>query len=390
MRSPYLNLNLITASKTLASQIVIATFLTGCAMVNPYFDSNKKHHTPTGFINNYPVADVPSVSEIITWQANKFLKGGTPKPTEFVKGYAGFPVVKPDLGALKSNCSDAILTSLGRCKEISITWIGHAAALVQIGGLNVLTDPMFSERSSITQWFGPSRKVRLPVLLSELPRIDLVIISHNHYDHLDVNTIKALQAQPGGPPVFAVPLGVDLWMKDLGISRVERFDWWEAKSLMGLDVYFLPSQHWSSRSLTDRNATLWGSWLLKEKTLLQLSGTQNTSGKSLFFAGDTGYSKDFAEIGRRFGPIDFALLPVGAYEPRSLMKDQHVNPDEAAQIHRDIGAKLSIGIHWGSFELTDEPLDQPIGALAKALNKYGLKKDEFVLFQHGQTKFFDR
>jgi N-acyl-phosphatidylethanolamine-hydrolysing phospholipase D len=140
--------------------------------------------------------------------------------------------------------------------------------------------------------------------------------------------------------------------------------------------------------LTDRNATLWGSWLLKESDSLQSMGESAAPAKSLFFSGDTGYSKDFAEIGRRLGPVDFALIPVGAYEPRSLMRDQHVNPEEAVQIHRDIGSKLSVGIHWGSFELTDEPLDQPIGDLEKSLVKLGIAPEKFQLFQHGQTKFF--
>ena len=365
-----------------------ASLATGCAVVNPYFDAAKKHHTPTGFINNHPVAEIDSVIEIIRWQITKFFEGGTPKPSEFVNGYAGFPVVKPDLIALKENCSTAHLKKVGRCANFSITWIGHATTLVQMGGLNVLTDPMFSERASISQWFGPKRKVRLPVSLDELPRIDLVVISHNHYDHLDVNTIRALEAQTGGPPVFAVPLGVDIWMKNLGATRVERFDWWDTKPLCGLDVHFLPAQHWSSRRLTDRNATLWGGWLLKETTSLQVPGSGIARAQSLYFAGDTGYSKDFAEIGRRYGPVDFALIPVGAYEPRSRMRDQHVNPAEAVEIHRDVGAKLSVGIHWGSFELTDEPLDQPIGDLSKALAKFKVPVEDFQLFKHGQTKFF--
>ena len=365
-------------------------FLTGCATVNPYFDSTKKHHTPTGFINNYPVQPVPSVSEIISWQVSKIRRGGTPKPSEFVNGYEGFPVLKPDLQALFDNCEDKHLQSVGRCKAVSITWIGHATALVQLGGLNILTDPMFSERTSFTQLLGPKRKVKVPVSLQALPRIDLVLISHNHFDHLDENTVRALEAQAGGPPIFAVPLGVDFLMKDFGASRVERFDWWDSQSLLGLDVTFVPAQHWSSRSLTDRNATLWGGWFIKEKTSLHTSTSTSTAtpAKSLYFAGDTGYSKDFTDIGRRVGPIDFALIPVGAYEPRSRMRDQHVNPDEAVQIHRDVGAKFSMGIHWGTFELTDEPLDQPIGDLAKALIKYRVSSDEFVLFKHGQTQFF--
>jgi N-acyl-phosphatidylethanolamine-hydrolysing phospholipase D len=366
-----------------------ALLLSGCAMVNPYFDPSKKHHTSTGFVNNYPTAEVASIVEIIQWQIDKLRKGGTPAPSEFIQGYAGFALIKPDVSKLNQNCSDQVFKEAGRCKKISITWINHATAFVQIGGLNVLTDPMFSERASFTQWVGPKRKVKLPVALNELPRIDLVVISHNHYDHLDRDTIKALEAQAGGPPVFAVPLGVDLWMRSLGVSHVERFDWWDVNTLLGLDIHFLPSQHWSSRSLGDRNATLWGSWFLKERQISDSSNMHIEPARSLYFAGDTGYSADFSKIGKLLGPVDFALIPVGAYEPRKMMKDQHVNPEEAVKIHRDIGAKWTLGIHWGTFELTDEPLDQPIGDLAKALKKMGVSKDSFVLFKHGESKFFD-
>jgi N-acyl-phosphatidylethanolamine-hydrolysing phospholipase D len=366
-----------------------ALLLAGCAMVNPYFDPLKKHHTPAGFVNNYPTAEVASIGEIILWQIDKLQKGGTPAPSEFIQGYPGFAPIKPDVLKLKQNCSDQGLADAGRCKKVSITWINHATALVQIGGLNILTDPMFSERASFTQWVGPKRKVKLPVALSDLPRIDLVVISHNHYDHLDRDTIKALEAQAGGPPVFAVPLGIDLWMTGLGISRVERFDWWDSKTLLGLDIHFLPSQHWSSRSLGDQNATLWGSWFLKERQSADPSDVDIKPARSLFFAGDTGYSADFLKIGKLLGPVDIALIPVGAYEPRKMMKDQHVNPEEAVKIHLDLGAKWALGIHWGTFELTDEPLDQPIGDLAKALEKMGVSKDSFVLFKHGESKFFD-
>jgi N-acyl-phosphatidylethanolamine-hydrolysing phospholipase D len=185
---------------------------------------------------------------------------------------------------------------LGGANKISITWIGHATSLVQIGGLNVLTDPIFSERASFLQAIGPKRKAHTPTALSELPRIDLVVISHNHYDHLDVNTIKALERQLGGSPIFAVPLGIDLWMKDLGISRVERFDWWDSKTHLGLHVNFLPSQHWSARGLTDRFATLWGSWLLKETDLLDEAGVNVEPAKSLFLQVTQGIRKTFLKL----------------------------------------------------------------------------------------------
>ena len=362
-----------------AALLLTAFSIVGCSSVNPYFDITKKHHTPEGFRNNYGSSVVKPLGSLIKWQFEAFQNGVPKAPSEFIKGYEGFPVIKPNVPALIENCTDSAQKKLGRCKQISITWIGHATVLVQMGGLNILTDPHFSERTFAVQFIGPKRKVPLPITLAQLPRIDLVVISHNHYDHLDSGTVDQLNKQNGGAPIFAVPLGIDLWLKDRGINNVERFDWWDKKTLLGLEVNFVPAQHWSSRSPFDRNATLWGGWVLKES---------GEGGKSLYFAGDTGISKDFADIGARFGSIDFSLIPVGAYEPRWFMKDQHVNPEEAVQIHQDVKSRWSLGIHWGTFELTDEPLDQPIGDLPKALDKAQVSRDDFVLFKHGETRFF--
>jgi N-acyl-phosphatidylethanolamine-hydrolysing phospholipase D len=361
--------------------VSVIFFLVSCSTVNPYFDLSKPHHTASGFKNNYGPAGGKALGELLRWQYEAFQAGAPKPPSEFYKGYEGFPVVKPDLAALASNCSDPALKASGRCKAVSVTWIGHATVLVQMGGLNILTDPHFSERTFAVQFIGPKRKVRLPVALAELPRIDLVVVSHNHYDHLDTDTVKALQSQAGGPPLFAAPLGIDLWLKDQGVTNIERFDWWEKKSLLGVEVNFVPAQHWSSRTPFDRNASLWGGWVIKEKPV------PDNKGKAMYFAGDTGYSKDFLDIGERMGEIDIGLIPVGAYEPRWFMKDQHVNPEEAGKIHQDVKAKWSMGIHWGTFELTDEPLDKPIGDLANAITAAKLDPATFVLFKHGETRF---
>ena len=337
--------------------------ITSCASVNPHYRSDRPHHRPHGFVNNYGVAGGKPLPELLTWfwQRNR---DGLPKPpSTFVEGYGGFPVVKP-APAAPAAAPDAL----------TVTWIGHATLLVQIGGLNVLTDPQFSDRAFPVQWAGPKRRVPLPARLEELPRIDLVIVSHNHYDHLDLDTVRALERQAGGPPVFAAPLGIDRWLRAQGATRVERFDWWESRRIGGVEVHSVPVQHWCARSLWDRNESLWSGWVLK------------AGARSVYFSGDTGYSKDFADTQARLGPVELALLPVGAYEPRWFMKDQHVNPDEAVKIHRDLRARLSIGMHWGTFELTDEPLDQPIGDLAKALDAAGEPRDRFVLLKHGETR----
>jgi L-ascorbate metabolism protein UlaG (beta-lactamase superfamily) len=224
--------------------------------------------------------------------------------------------------------------------------------------------------------------VPLPLKLEQLPHIDAVLISHNHYDHLDLPTVKALNAQPGGPPLFIVPLGVDLWMRDQGIGRVQKMDWWDSTTLPApggaLTVRLVPVQHWSSRTPFDRNATLWGGFVLQGQAL--------GAPLSMFYAGDTGYSRDFQEIGARFGPFDFAQIPVGCYLPRWFMQSQHVNEDEAVRIHLDLKSRLSMGVHWGSFRLCDDPVEAPLDGLPKARERQGVPAERFVLFAIGETR----
>jgi L-ascorbate metabolism protein UlaG (beta-lactamase superfamily) len=348
--------------RTLLLIAACALVVTGCARVNPYYDPGRPHHTPSGFRNNYGAAGGKPLSELLRWYVERTRDGLPRAPSTHVNGY-DFPLVRPDLAWLHANKT-----------EPSITWIGHATLLLQVGGLNILTDPHFSERAFAVQWMGPRRRVPLTVKLDELPRIDLVVISHSHYDHLDRDSVQALNRQPGGAPLFLVPLGVERWLADQGITRTQALDWWGQVQHGGLEVHFVPSQHWSARTPFDRNSTLWGGWVIRHPSF------------SFYFAGDTGYSNDFRDIGERFGGFDLAAIPVGAYLPRWFMKDQHVDPDEAVQIHRDVKSRLSFGIHWGSFELTDEPLDAPIGELVEARARHGIASDAFVLFRHGETR----
>lgn len=349
--------------------VAVAAFATvavlgSCTAINPYYEASRPHHRPDGFANNYGPGGGKRLSEVLSWYLDRFAEGLPRPPSRYIAGYEGFEVLTPDLAMLHASARN----------RVTATWIGHATMLLQIGGLNVLTDPQFSERAFMVQWMGPKRRARVPVPLEKLPRIDLVVISHSHYDHLDLDTVRALNRQPGGPPLFAVPLGVDRWMKDNGIDHVKRFDWWDRHRLGDVDITFVPVQHWSQRTPFDRNRTLWGGWVLRAPTY------------SVFFSGDTGYSKDFADIGERIGGVDLALIPVGVYEPRDFMKPQHVNPEEAVRIHQDVRARLSIGVHWGTFELGDEPLDQPIGDLARALQTADVSADRFILLKHGETR----
>jgi L-ascorbate metabolism protein UlaG (beta-lactamase superfamily) len=330
--------------------------LVGCVSTFAYFDPAKPHRTAEGFRNNYPH---PEKSGFWKWKWAQWRDGLPRRPEE---GYR-FEVAQAN--PMVSNPS--------------VTWVGHATVLLRVGGLNVLTDPQFSERASPLTFAGPKRVVPPVPALHELPRIDVVVVSHNHYDHLDLASVAKLAEQPGGSPRYFVPLGLKDWFARRGIENVEELDWWESRRFGGLEIHFVPVQHWSKRSLTDENQTLWGGWVLRHPEL------------SFFFAGDAGYSKDFADIRRRFGGFDLAAIPIGAYEPRWFMKIMHLDPAEAVQVHKDVNARQSLAIHWGTFDnLTDESLYEPPQRLAEERRKAGLTERDFLVLKHGETLALDR
>lgn len=197
---------------------------------------------------------------------------------------------------------------------------------------------------------------------------------YTYYDHLDLYTVRGLNQQACGPPTFYVPLGLKPWFTDQGIDNAIALDWWDRREQSGLTITFVPVQHWSTRTRFDRNHSLWGGWVIEQP------------GFRFFFSGDTGYSKDFEDIGRRFDGFDLAALPIGAYEPRWFMKPQHISPAEAVQIHRDLHARHSVGIHWGTFSLSTERLDEPPRALGEARAAAGLDDGEFFVMRHGETR----
>ena len=362
--------------------VALAAFLsTGCSVTNPYYDPHKPHHTKDGFKNNYLTESIGG--SFLRWQYERITQG-LPKPPD---NHYAFPMVQPDLEWLHNNRT-----------HTSATWIGHATVLMQVNGINLITDPVFSKRVSPVSFAGPARKVPLPMTVPDLPHIDVVLISHNHYDHLDRDSVQQLNLQPGGPPLFLVPLGIKAWMADAGIDNVRELDWWQQTSVPGLTLDFVPAQHWSSRTITDRYQTLWGGWMVRTapsagsaKLIATAATVSDDSQKkpfSFFFAGDTGYSNDFTDIQHRFDSVDLALLPIGAYAPRWFMRNQHIDPAEAVKIHQDLHARQSIAIHWGTFELTDEPLDVPPKALAQALSAAGVAADRFTVLSHGETVKF--
>jgi L-ascorbate metabolism protein UlaG (beta-lactamase superfamily) len=261
--------------------------------------------------------------------------------------------------------------SLGAA-ELAVTGINHATDLIQFSGLNLLTDPVFSERVSPVSWLGP-RRVRPPGLAFEaLPPIDIVLVSHNHYDHMDLATLVRLYRRDR--PRFVVPLGNARTLEGAGIEGVVELDWW-SETPLGDDAsaVLVPVQHWSGRSLFDRRRALWGGFFIKRSSV------------SALFAGDTGYGAHFGLIRERLGAPDVSLLPIGAYEPRWFMKDQHINPEEAVRAHLDLGSRLSLGMHFGTFRLTDEGIDDPVTALAESRRARGLADDVFRPLHNGLT-----
>jgi L-ascorbate metabolism protein UlaG (beta-lactamase superfamily) len=260
--------------------------------------------------------------------------------------------------------------------EIAITFINHVTYLLQFQGLNVLTDPVYSERASPVQWTGP-RRVRAPGLAFEdLPRIDVVLVSHNHYDHLDLGTLARLEHDHA--PLVLTGLGNRAFLEEHGLRRVREFDWWDGMRHEVAVYTYTPAQHWSGRSVAGRSRTLWGGFVIE------------AGGCRLFFAGDTGYWRHFRDLRRRLGIMDVAMLPIGAYEPRWFMRDQHMDPDEAVRAHLDLGARLSIGTHYGCFQLTDEGIDDPLRELAAARRKHAVPDDRFRALQTGETLVYRR
>jgi L-ascorbate metabolism protein UlaG (beta-lactamase superfamily) len=239
-------------------------------------------------------------------------------------------------------------------QRASLTWIGHATVLLQSGGVNVLTDPNFADDTG-----GLFRRTAPPgVAIQDLPPIDVVVISHNHRDHLDEDSVKKL-----GPKVqYVVPLGMASWFRARKLTHVTELDWWQSTKVTArngatVELTLVPAQHWSQRSGVDKDRTLWGGYVI------------DAGGKRTYFAGDTGYPAAFAEIGKRFPGIDYALLPIGCYAPRWFMHPQHMAPEEAAAAFRELGAKELLPIHWATFRLTDEPMDEPPKLLYEAMGK---------------------
>jgi L-ascorbate metabolism protein UlaG (beta-lactamase superfamily) len=257
---------------------------------------------------------------------------------------------------------------------IRATYINHATVLIQVDGLNILTDPIWSERASPVTFAGPKR-IRPPgIAISDLTEIDLVLISHNHYDHLDTATLRQLRQQQNKEPVIVSGLGNAALLRSLGYNQAIELDWSDSTSVEGTTVHFVECQHRSARGIFDQMRTLWGSFVIE------------TSQGNIYFAGDTGYSPHFKEQGERFGSFALSILPIGTYEPRWFMKDIHLNPEEAVQAYIDLNSEQSLGMHFGVFQLTWEPVDQPVTDLDTALQANQIGTGRFWALEPGQAR----
>ncbi|MDQ3208535.1 MAG: MBL fold metallo-hydrolase [Gemmatimonadota bacterium] len=255
--------------------------------------------------------------------------------------------------------------------EVAVTFVGHATFLIQSAAANVLIDPVYYERASPVRFAGP-RRVRAPgVRFDDLPPISLVLLSHNHYDHCDIGTLRLLDRR--FHPTYVTPLGNGRLLRSAGIRQVEELDWWDSATTAPLPVTLTQAQHFSARGPFDRNRALWGGFLIE------------IGGQRILHAGDSGYGPHFTEIAARLAPIDLALVPIGAYEPRWFMKDIHMNPAEAVQAHLDLGARRSIAMHFGTFQLTAEGIDDPVRELAAAWRERGVPAEQFQAIEVGES-----
>jgi N-acyl-phosphatidylethanolamine-hydrolysing phospholipase D len=255
----------------------------------------------------------------------------------------------------------------------TVTWIGHATLLVQLGGVSILTDPHWSTRASPVAFAGPKRLIPPGLPFDQLPPIQVVLLSHDHYDHLDLATVRRLARAHA--PRFVVPLGIGGWLRDRGIHGVVEHDWWGMEQIGDVALTCVPAQHFSGRTLWDHDRRLWCGWAIQSPD------------RRLFFAGDTGYDPAlFADISDRLGPIDVAAVPIGAYLPPIIMRHVHSTPEQAIQIFTDLGAGRLLAMHWGTFDLAEEPIGEPPIRLAREAHRVGLSHDRLWIMSPGETR----
>ncbi|KRF07243.1 MBL fold metallo-hydrolase [Paenibacillus sp. Soil766] len=258
--------------------------------------------------------------------------------------------------------------------EVTITWIGHATFVLQVAGMTIVTDPVWATRMGFTP------RLEAPGLtIEELPPVDVILLSHAHYDHLHVGSLKKLR----GAPYVLVPEGLGSKVRKLGFSTVYELPWWGSQTIGQLEFHFVPAQHWTRRTLTDTNTSLWGGWVIERAGASR--AVEGSEQDTIYFAGDSGYFAGFREIGARFPSIRYALMPIGAYEPEWFMGMQHVTPEEAVQAFLDVGARQFIPMHYGAFRLADDTAKEALDRLLADWQRRGLDPSLLRLLKHGET-----
>jgi N-acyl-phosphatidylethanolamine-hydrolysing phospholipase D len=295
----------------------------------------------------------------IVARAASFVTGATWLRPEY--RVAPLATARPDLAALRSNGGEA-----------TVTWVGHSTVLVQLDGVSFLTDPTWAQRTGpFGGLVGVGRYTPPGIRFEDLPRIDFVVVSHDHYDHLDEPTVRRLARVHD--PRFVVPLGLKKWLADRGITNAVELDWGQTTTVKGLTIVCTPAQHGAGRTLVDQGRRLWASWAVL--------GT-----KRFYFGGDTGYYVHFKDVGDEFGPFDLAVLPIGSYTPREHARPVHMSPEEALQAGLDLRAARVLGVHWGTFGLAREPYDEPPKRLAAEVERRRLNPDSIGVLPPGQTQ----
>lgn len=325
----------------------------------------KAHHRPGGgFRNPWPTANGDAQPSVLRWWWERTRAHLPPDPAP------------RDLPPGESR----IASPHAPAGELRATWIGHATFLLQIGALNILTDPHWSDRASPFRFAGPHRLAPPGVDLDDLPPIHAVIISHDHYDHLDEWTVRQLEQRFGDEIVWFTPLGYTEWLRRRGIRSVVELDWWESATLEGVLIRCLPAQHWTSRAHLDSFRRLWASWAVRAP-----------GNGSIYFGGDSGWFPGYGEIGRVAGPFHLVLMPIGAYDPRWFMRRSHMNPEEAVQAFGELGGDgVMAGMHWGTFRLTDEDPLEPPRRCREAWSLEGYDEEMLWLPRHGESRIIHR
>lgn len=302
--------------------------------------------------------------DLMRWRRERRRNGGVaPAPP-----LAAFATAEPDIAAPRNDGG-----------ELRITWIGHATFLIQLAGITILTDPIWSRRASPIGWAGPARLVPPGLGFDSLPPVDVVVLSHDHYDHLDSRTVRRLQARFGSHLTWVTPLAYTSWLRGFGVANVRELDWWESVQLRTpggvLDVRATPAQHWTRRSPFGAGTRLWSGFILTAP-----------DGTKVYFCGDTGYFAGFGAIGA-LGPFAASIMPIGAYDPRWFMKPMHMNPEEAVRAYTMLGdAGLFVAMHWGTFRLTDEPPLEPPVRTEAAWRARSLPPERLWIPRHGETR----